>query len=144
MVVFAIHWHESATGVHVFTILNAPSHLPPHPIPLGPPVHQPWTSCLMHRTGTGDLVHVWQYTCFSAVILRSHLCSLSCLSFYALSFLLVPSGKYLYILGLLPLSISSFFSKLHLAFLLSLWCALRNRKVLNFNYNSLIFFFLRS
>ena len=62
----------------------------------------------------------------------------------ALSFLLVPFRKYLYILGLHPLSISSFFSKLHLAFLLSLWCALRNRKVLNFNYNLLIFFFLRS
>ena len=23
------------------------------------PVHQPWTPCLMHRTWTGDLFHIW-------------------------------------------------------------------------------------
>ena len=33
---FAIHWHESAMGVHVFHPEPA-SHLPPHPIPLGHP-----------------------------------------------------------------------------------------------------------
>ena len=36
-----------------------PFHLPPHPIPLGHPVHQPWASCTMHWTWTGDWFHIW-------------------------------------------------------------------------------------
>ena len=34
---FTIHQHASAMGVHVFPILNPPSHLPAHTIPLGHP-----------------------------------------------------------------------------------------------------------
>ena len=74
---FAIHQRESATGVHVFAILNRP---PPTSLPIPSlwviPVHQPWASCLMPRTWTGDSFHIWYYTCFNA-ILPNHPHSLS-------------------------------------------------------------------
>ena len=45
--VFAIHWCESAMGVHVSPILNHPLHLPPHRIPQGCP-SAPALSTLSH------------------------------------------------------------------------------------------------
>ena len=32
------------------------------------PLHQPWASCIMHWTWTGDSFHIWYYTCFSAIL----------------------------------------------------------------------------
>ena len=65
---FAIHQHESATGIHVLPILNPP----PTSLPISSlwviPVQQPQASCILHRTWTGDSFPVWYYTCFSAIL----------------------------------------------------------------------------
>ena len=45
-----------------------PSHLPPHPIPLGHPSAPAWAPCLMHRTWTGDSFHIWYFTHFNAIL----------------------------------------------------------------------------
>ena len=71
---FAIHQHESATGIHVFSILNPPL-LPPHTIPLGHP-SAPAPSILYHASNldlticfTYDNIHVSMP--FSHIILPS-------------------------------------------------------------------------
>ena len=65
---FAIHWHECATGVHVFPILNPPPTSVPIPSLWVIPVHQPQASCILRRTWTGDSFLIWYYTCFNAIL----------------------------------------------------------------------------
>ena len=49
-IVFAIHWHESATGVHEFPILNpSPTSHPISSLWIFP-MHQPQASCILYRT----------------------------------------------------------------------------------------------
>ena len=74
---FAIHWHESATGVHVFPILNPPPSSLPIPSLWVIPVYQPQASCILHRTWTGNSLHIWYYTWFNAILPNHPTLSLS-------------------------------------------------------------------
>ena len=74
---FAIHQHESATGVHVFPILNPLPTSLPVPSLWVIPVYQPQVSCILHRTRTGDSFLIWYYTCFNAILPNHPTLSLS-------------------------------------------------------------------
>ena len=74
---FAIHQHESATGMHTFRILNPPPTFLPIPSLWVIPVHQPQASCVLHQTWTGDSFLIWYYTCFNAILPNHSTFSLS-------------------------------------------------------------------
>ena len=74
---FAIYQNESATGIHVFPILNTPPSSLPIPSLWVIPVHQPQASSIEHRTWTGDSFHIWYYTCFNAILPNHPTLSLS-------------------------------------------------------------------
>ena len=74
---FAIHQHESTTGIHVFPILNSPPTSLPIPSFCVIPVHQPQASCIMHGTWTGVSFNILYYTCFNAILPNHPTLSLS-------------------------------------------------------------------
>ena len=74
---FAIHQHESTTGVHVFPIPNPSPTSLPIPSLCVFPVHQPQALSIMHWTWAGDLFHIWHYTCFNAILPNHPILSLS-------------------------------------------------------------------
>ena len=97
---FATYQHESATGIHVFPILNPPPSSLPIPSLWVIPVHQRQAFSIVHRTWTGDLLHIWYYTCFNAILPNHPTLSLMSLLFNTLSRCVItflPRIKYLLI-----------------------------------------------
>ena len=74
---FAIYQNESATGIHVFPILNPPPSSLRIPSLWVVPVHQPQASSIMHLTWTGDSFHLLYYTYFNAILPNHPTLSLS-------------------------------------------------------------------
>ena len=70
MVVFAIHQHESALGVHVSHHPEPSSHLPPHPIPLSCP-REPALGALLHASNLhwSSILHmvIYMFQCYSLI-----------------------------------------------------------------------------
>ena len=68
---FAIYQNESATGIHVFPILNPPPTSLPIPSLRVIPVHQPWVPCLMHRLSISLPFHLVYIAVFGVAFLYS-------------------------------------------------------------------------
>ena len=96
MVVFAIYWQESATGIHVSPHPEPSSQLPPHPIPLSCPIAQA-LSALLHSSNLhwSSILHmvIYMLQCYpltishpclfpqSPKVCSLHLCLLCCLAY---------------------------------------------------------------
>ena len=78
--VFAIHQHELFTGIHVCSHPETPSHLLPHPIPLGFP-KAPTLGALLHASNShlSSILHmvIYMFQCYSLKSFHPHLLPLS-------------------------------------------------------------------
>ena len=78
--VFAIHQHELFTGIHVCSHPETPSHLLPHPIPLGCP-REPALGALEHASNFHwpSILHMVMnmFQCYSLKSPHPHLLPLS-------------------------------------------------------------------